>query len=144
MRDHRKLVAFTKARELALEVYRATSQIPREEQFGLTSQIRRSAVSVPSNLVEGCARQSERDYLRFLDIALGSARELEFQLDLARELGFLGENGHLIGLSQDVARLVSGLVNARRRALLQTLESPAIPNDDFPQKPEARSQKPED
>jgi four helix bundle protein len=127
MRDHRKLVAYTKARALTLEVYRATSQFPREEQFGLTSQIRRSAVSVPSNLVEGCARRSERDYLRFLDMALGSARELEFQLDLARELGFLGDNGHLIGLSQDVARLVSGLVNARLKALSQTPESQAHP-----------------
>jgi four helix bundle protein len=117
MRDHRKLVASTKARELALEAYRATSQFPREEQFGLTSQIRRSAVSVSSNLVEGCARRSERDYLRFLDMALGSACELEFQLDLARELGFLGENGHLIGLSQEVARLVSGLVNARQQSI---------------------------
>ncbi|MDP1830517.1 MAG: four helix bundle protein [Geothrix sp.] len=144
MRDHRKLVAFTKARELALEVYRATSRFPREELFGLTSQIRRSAVSVPSNLVEGCARQSERDYLRFLDMALGSACELEFQLDLARELGFLGENGHLIGLSQDVARLVSGLVNARRQALSQTPESPRHPEPRSPQKPEARSQAPED
>ena len=117
MRDHRRLVAFSKARELALGVYQATSQFPREEQFGLTAQIRRSAVSVPSNLVEGCARRSERDYLRFLDMALGSARELEFQLDLARELGFLGENGQLIGLSQEVARLVSGLVNARQQSI---------------------------
>jgi four helix bundle protein len=117
MRDHRKLVAFMKARELVIDVYRATSQFPREEQFGLTSQIRRSAVSVPSNLVEGCARRSERDYLRFLDMALGSACELEFQLDLARELGFLGENGGLIGLSQEVARLVSGLVNARQQSI---------------------------
>ncbi len=117
MRDHRKLVAFSKARALALEVYRVTSAFPRGEQFGLISQIRRCAVSIPSNLVEGCARQSERDYLRFLDMALGSARELEFQLDLAQELGFLGENGDLIGLSKEVARLVSGLVNARQKAL---------------------------
>jgi four helix bundle protein len=112
MRDHRQLVAFVKARALALGVYKATSTFPREEQFGLASQIRRSAVSVPSNLVEGCARQSEKDFLRFVDIALGSARELEFQLDLAQQLGFLGENEGLIGLSQEVARLVSGLANA--------------------------------
>lgn len=112
MRDHRQLVAFVKARALALDVYKATSTFPREEQFGLTSQIRRSAVSVPSNLVEGCARQSEKDFLRFVDIALGSARELEFQLDLAQQLGFLGENGSLIGMSQEVARLVAGLANA--------------------------------
>ena len=112
MRDHRQLTAFVKARELALQVYRATSTFPREEQFGLISQIRRSAVSVPSNLVEGCARRSEKDFLRFVDIALGSARELEFQLDLAQQLGFLGENESLIGMSQEVARLVTGLANA--------------------------------
>ncbi len=112
MRDHRQLSAFVKARELVLEVYRVTRPFPREEQFGLTSQLRRSAVSVPSNLVEGCARQSEKDFLRFVDMALGSARELEFQLDLAQQLGFLGENESLIGLSQEVARLVTGLANA--------------------------------
>jgi four helix bundle protein len=105
-------MAFQKARQLALRVYKATSQFPREEQFGLTSQLRRSAVSVPSNLVEGCTRQSERDFLRFVDIALGSARELEFQLELAQELGFLGENRGLIELSQEVARLLAGLANA--------------------------------
>ena len=112
MRDHRQLTAFVKARQLALDVYRTTSEFPREEQFGLTSQLRRSAVSVPSNLVEGCARQSEKDFLRFVDMALGSARELEFQLDLAQQLGFLGENESLVGLSQEVARLVAGLAKA--------------------------------
>jgi four helix bundle protein len=78
----------------------------------MTSQIRRIAVSVPSNLVEGCARRSEEDFLRFVDMALGSARELEFQIELAQELGFLGENGRLIGLSQEVARLLTGLAKA--------------------------------
>ena len=112
MRDHRQLVVFVKAKQVALEVYRATANFPREEQFGLTSQLRRSAVSVPSNLVEGCARQSEKDFLRFVDIAHGSACELEFQLELAQELRFLGENKGLVGLSQEVARLLAGLANA--------------------------------
>ena len=132
MRDHRRLVAFTKARALALEIYRATAQFPKEEQFGLTSQMRRSAVSIPSNLVEGCARHSERDHLRFLDMALGSASELEFQLDLAQELGLLGENRQLIGLSQEVVRLVSGLVNARRKALPNTSQRKGSPDAGCP------------
>jgi len=116
VRDHRRLLAYAKARELVLAVYQATSKFPREEQFGLTAQIRRASVSVPSNLVEGCARRSELDYRRFVDMALGSARELEFQLELARDLGFLGENGSLIGSAQEVARLVAGLANSLAKA----------------------------
>lgn len=89
MRDHRKLRAFQLADELALLVYRYTDEFPRHEHFGLRSQLRRSAVSTPSHIVEGCARHSEADYLRFLDMAYGSARELEYQLSLAHRLGYL-------------------------------------------------------
>ena len=72
MRDHNKLRAFELADEVAVRAYKITSRFPREELYGLTSQIRRAAVSVPSNIVEGCARESEADYLRFLSIAFGS------------------------------------------------------------------------
>ena len=70
-------------------VYRTTAGFPKEELFGLTSQIRRSAVSVPSNIVEGCARDSEAKYLRFLNIAFGLLRDLHYQLNLSKRLGFL-------------------------------------------------------
>ena len=89
MRDHTKLRAFELADDLAISVYRVTAAFPREELFGLTSQMRRAAISVPSNIVEGCARHSEADYLRFLNIAFGSLRELHYQLNLSRRLGFL-------------------------------------------------------
>jgi four helix bundle protein len=91
MRDHTKLRAFQLADELAIAVYKLTAAMPRQEQFGLTAQVRRAAVSCASNIVEGCARTSESDYLHFLDIAYGSAREVAYQLSLARRLGMLSE-----------------------------------------------------
>ena len=89
MRDHTKLRAFELADELAFLVYQVTAGFPKEELYGLTSQMRRAAVSVPSNIVEGCARNSQLDYLRFITIAFGSLRELHYQLGLSKRLGFL-------------------------------------------------------
>ena len=77
-RDHRKLRVFRDAHKLIFSIYQRTRDFPRDEWFGLRAQMRRSAVSVPSNLVEGNARTGERDYLRFLNIALGSACELNY------------------------------------------------------------------
>jgi len=89
MRDHTKLTAFLKADELVLEVYRITRGFPAEEIYGLKSQIRRAAVSVPSNIVEGCSRDGEKEFVRFLDIAFGSLRELSYQLSLSHRLDYI-------------------------------------------------------
>ena len=91
MRDHTKLRAFELADEVVVLIYRATRRFPKEEIYGLTSQMRRAAVSIPSNIVEGCARESQSEYLRFLEIAFGSERELHYQFGLARRLGYTNE-----------------------------------------------------
>ena len=117
MRDHTKLRAFELADGLALAVYKGTATFPREEMFGLTSQLRRAAVSIASNIVEGCARHSEADYLRFLDMAYGSAREVEYQLSLAHRLGFLPEEVHrdLAGQATETSKVLNGLIRSLRR-----------------------------
>ena len=116
MRDHTKLRAFELADEVAMLVYRVTAGFPKEELFGLTSQIRRAAVSVPSNIVEGGARDSEADYLRFLKIAFGSLRELHYQLNLSKRLGFLrNEDSSLLEpKAVETEKVLNGLIRALR------------------------------
>ena len=88
-RDPSKLNVFHLADELVAEVYRATQGLPVEERYGLQSQLRRAAVSVPTNIVEGCARKSEKDYLHFIDVAIASASEVRYLLGLSLRLGIL-------------------------------------------------------
>ena len=114
MRDHKKLRAFELADEVALLTYRHTSSFPKAEQFGLTSQMRRAAVSVPSNIVEGCARDSAADYVRFLDIAFGSLRELDYQLSLATRLGFVSSETELHSKVHEASKVLGALIRSRR------------------------------
>ena len=88
-RDHRKLDAFNLADEFAIKIYKATGKFPVEERYGLQSQIRRASVSSPTNIVEGCARDSETEYLRFLEIAFSSCREGLYLTDLSMRLDCL-------------------------------------------------------
>ncbi|MHB1036377.1 MAG: four helix bundle protein [Pirellulales bacterium] len=118
MRDHRKLRAFELADNLVLSVYSATRTFPRDEQFGLTAQLRRAAISVASNIVEGCARQSQADYVRFLDMAFGSVREAEYQLSIAHRLGYLPDDvaQKLAQQASETAKVLAGLLRSLRPA----------------------------
>jgi four helix bundle protein len=114
-RDHRKLDAFKLADELAVMIYQATTDFPPSERYGLQSQIRRAAVSTPTNIVEGCARESEADCRRFLDIAFGSSRELLYLVSVAARLGFL--NAKSAEEATTLGDRVAGALTNLRRAL---------------------------
>jgi four helix bundle protein len=89
MQDYRKLNVWQKAHELTLAVYHATAGFPADEKFGLTSQLRRAASSIPANIAEGCGRDGNAELARFLHIAMGSASELDYHILLARDLKML-------------------------------------------------------
>lgn len=105
-----------KAHRFTVELYRVTRTFPREEQYGLTSQIRRGAASIGANIAEGCGRDTARDFGRFIQIALGSASELEYHLVLAADLGFVNEDVHaeLEVAVTDIKRMLSGLLRRLR------------------------------
>jgi four helix bundle protein len=122
MRDHNQLKAFHLADELTMMVYKATRCFPKEEVYGLTSQMRRAAISVPSNIVEGCARESKTEYCRFLDIAFGSLRELHYQFSIASRLGYVEV--------QDIKQYEAGFLETEKvlGALIRAIRKTSLSN----------------
>ncbi len=112
--SYRDLIAWQKAMAFVTEVYEVTKSFPLDERYGLTSQLRRAAVSVPSNIAEGQARYSQKDFRRFLSQARGSLVEVETQLLIARNLGYLHEDKgrQLLMLSAELGRIINGLVSS--------------------------------
>ena len=117
VRGFKDLIAWQKGMDLVEEVYRLSAGFPRHEQFGLTAQVRRAAVSIPSNIAEGYGRPGKADYVRFLDIARGSANEMETQLIVAERLRFVPatQTKHAIQLVNEVQRVLKGLVDSIER-----------------------------
>ena len=116
MQDFRNLAVWSKAHRLTLDVYRLTESFPRTEVFGLTSQLRRAAASIAANLAEGCGR-TQLEFARFVQIAFGSASEVEYHMLLARDLGFLSQADY----EQEVALVIE--TKRMLNALLKKIQS---------------------
>ena len=116
MKDFRKLSVWEKSHSLVIEIYKITVSFPKNETFGLTSQIRRACASIPANIAEGCGRDGEAELARFLQIALGSASELEYHILLARDLTFLDEKSYdnLNNRMTEVKRMLTALIQKLR------------------------------
>jgi four helix bundle protein len=118
LQDFRSLKVWERSHHLALAVYKATASFPREEQYGLTSQMRRSASSVPANIAEGCGRGGKAELARFLLISVGSASELEYHLLLAKDLELLDREAY-VALNHDVTEIKRMLAS-----LIRTVRNP--------------------
>jgi four helix bundle protein len=120
MTTHKDLNVWKKSMNLVILIYRLTGQFPKEELFGLSSQMRRAAVSIPSNIAEGHGRNSEKELIRFLFISLGSASELETQILLSNKLDFLNEDGfnQLNELNNEIIRMLVALIRSKNNGQL--------------------------
>ncbi|MBM2815621.1 MAG: ribosomal protein [Ignavibacteria bacterium] len=118
MRDYNKLRAFELADALVILIYQVTRNFPKDELYGLTSQMRRSAVSVPSNIVEGSTRTSQVEYLRFLEIAFGSLKELHYQFSIASRLKYIKEKDIIEFESNfiETEKVLSSLIRSLHKA----------------------------
>jgi four helix bundle protein len=116
MKDFRQLKVWEKSHQLALAIYKETKKFPKEELYGLTSQIRRASMSIPTNIAEGCGRNTDAEFARFLQIAMGSASETEYQLILARDLEFIPKENYekLHADVEDVKRMLASLLKTIR------------------------------
>lgn len=132
VRSYKDLKVWQKAMQLVTAVYPATQDFPKTEMYGLTNQIRRCAVSVPSNIAEGSARRTTREFIRFVNIASGSIAELETQLILAQRLGYLAEDrmAFLLKQSDEIGKMLYAL----QRALTERLIHPEDSDDSLDSK----------
>jgi len=110
-RSFKDLIVWQKAHQFTLGVYQFSGGFPREEMFGLTSQFRRAAISIPANISEGFVKRGKADKIRFLNIAQGSLEECRYYLVLAKDLGY-GENDQLTSLAQEISKLVNSYIRS--------------------------------
>ncbi len=115
-KPHKKLDVWTSALDFAQQIYKITEQFPGREQFGIANQIRRATVSIPSNIAEGAARQTKKEFIQFLYIAKGSLSEVDTQMEIAKGLQYLSQSNWatLNGKLERIDRMLSGLIRSLR------------------------------
>jgi four helix bundle protein len=117
MRSHNNLDAWKRSIDFVVEIYKVTDRFPKEERFGLTSQIRRASVSIAANIAEGAGRRSDREFLQFLSHSQGSTSEVETELLIAHRLGYVDSDEYdgLCRTLDDIGRMITGLSNHLKR-----------------------------
>jgi len=119
LKTHKDLTVWQESMKLVKEIFGLTSKFPKEEVYSITAQIKRAAISIPSNIAEGAARDSNKEYIHFLYISLGSASELDTQLIIAKDLNFLNEKDfeEIIEKLNNIGKMLSGLIKYRQSKL---------------------------
>lgn len=112
MATYKELIVWQKAYTLSLEIYKATKKFPKEELYGITNQLRRASISIPSNIAEGNVRNSRKEYLQFLYIALGSSAEIETQISIAKDLEYISLDTFLKlhSLIEEIMKMINGII----------------------------------
>ena len=111
MKSHKDLDVWIKSMNLVTDVYRVTKTFPKNEEYGLTNQMRRAATSIPANVSEGAARQTKKEFIQFLYVALGSASELETQILISERLGYIENTHSLLTQTESIKKMLNGLIN---------------------------------
>lgn len=110
MKNHQDLEVWQKSMDLVVKIYKQTKKFPKEELYGFTSQIKKSVISIPSNISEGASRNSDKEFIRFLYIALGSSSELETQVLIAARLGYIYTLGEILKEIEAIKKMLQGLI----------------------------------
>lgn len=115
MRGFRNLIVWQKSHSLVLKIYKITAKFPSDEKFGIISQIRRAGVSIPNNIAEGSGRKSDKEFAQFLSVSMGSANEVEYLIELSKDLGFLNlkEAENLFSLIAEIQSMLYVLINKK-------------------------------
>lgn len=117
MSNHRDLQVWNKSMDLVVEIYKITEEFPNDEKYGLTSQLRRAAVSIPSNIAEGAARKSTKELIQFLSIALGSLAEVETQIEIAQRINYIQDSSQLRKNIYAIRKMTSSLINSNKNKI---------------------------